>query len=247
MPDPSKTKEYYQSKLKEKKQKVGKTIKNNCLTAKSYKNPNIFGIKSAIIEHPKTSHKLSKIIKQVKKVSQIGGADNHLHGETKKMKIFGSKKNVKITKRLHSYIGYESTYNVKILKSFNPELQLKETEFTTKNKLIDLLSKLRGFKFVRTFVLEFNKIENDNGTKYATFYSNSKAKASINESDSENLFQSVYTPIISNMQIYLGKCSGWVIDSVLDHIINISKYSPLACNSYIKLPKELNHSKTKFD
>ena len=47
MPDPSKTKEYYQSKLKEKKQKIGKTIKNNCLTAKSYKNPNIFGIKSA--------------------------------------------------------------------------------------------------------------------------------------------------------------------------------------------------------
>ena len=92
MPDPSKTKEYYQSKLKEKKQKIGKTIKNNCLTAKSYKNPNIFGIKSAIIEHPKASHKLSKIIKQVKKVSQIGGADNHLHSETKKMKIFGRKK-----------------------------------------------------------------------------------------------------------------------------------------------------------
>ena len=247
MPDPSKTKEYYQSKLKEKKQKIGKTIKNNCLTAKSYKNPNIFGIKSAVIEHPKTSHKLSKIIKQVKKVSQIGGADNHLHSETKKNENFWKEKNVKITKRLHSYIGYASTYNVKILKSFNPELQLKETEFTTKNKLIDLLPKLRGFKFVRTFVLESNKIENDNGTKYATFYSKSKAKPNINKSDSENLFQSIYTPIISNIQIYLGKCSGWIIDSVLDHIINISKYSPLACNSFIKLPKELNHSKTKFD
>ena len=29
-----------------------------------------------------------------------------------------------------------SIYNVEILKSFNPELQLKDTEFTVKNKLI---------------------------------------------------------------------------------------------------------------
>ena len=29
-----------------------------------------------------------------------------------------------------------SIYNVEILNSFNPELQLKDTEFTIKNKLI---------------------------------------------------------------------------------------------------------------
>ena len=29
-----------------------------------------------------------------------------------------------------------SIYNVEILNSFNPELQLKDTEFTVKNKLI---------------------------------------------------------------------------------------------------------------
>ena len=35
--------------------------------------------------------------------------------------------------------------------------------------------------------------------------------------------------------------SGWIIDSVIDHIISISKYNPLAGSSYIKLTKELNH------
>ena len=37
-------------------------------------NPNIINIKSVTIEHPKTSRKLSKTIKQAKKFSQVGGA-----------------------------------------------------------------------------------------------------------------------------------------------------------------------------
>ena len=41
----------------------------------------------------------------------------------------------------------------------------------------------------------------------------------------------------------LGKDSGWIIDSVLDHAISISKYNPLGGNSYIKLPKELGRPK----
>ena len=42
---------------------------------------------------------------------------------------------------------------------FNTELQLKDTDSTIKNKLIDLLSELRGFQFVTTLVLEFKKIK----------------------------------------------------------------------------------------
>ena len=39
-------------------------------------------------------------------------------------------------------------------------------------------------------------------------------------------------------QFILRSYSGWIIDSVIDHNINISKYNPLAGSSYIKLPKE---------
>ena len=38
MPDPSKTKEYYESDLKKKKE-IGKTIKNNQSTTKTYGKP----------------------------------------------------------------------------------------------------------------------------------------------------------------------------------------------------------------
>ena len=43
------------------------------------------------------------------------------------------------------------------------------------------------------------------------------------------------------MQKSLGKNSGRIIDPVVDHNINISKYNTLPGSSYIELPKELNH------
>ena len=43
------------------------------------------------------------------------------------------------------------------------------------------------------------------------------------------------------MQKSLGKGSGWIIDSVIDHNISISKYNHFSGSSYIKLPKELDH------
>ena len=56
------------------------------------------------------------------------------------------------------------------------------------------------------------------------------------------LNQFILQLVISNKQKYLGKGSGQIIDSVIDHAISISKYNTLARNSYIALPKELNHS-----
>ena len=50
-----------------------------------------------------------------------------------------------------------------------------------------------------------------------------------------------YRKIITNIQKSLGKDSGWIIDSVIDHTISTSKYNLLAVGSYIKLPKELYH------
>ena len=72
------------------------------------------------------------------------------------------------------------------------------------------------------------------------FYSSSKAKIIINESGIENVFKSIYNAIIQNNQkslVLLGYCIFWMIDSVTDHIISISKYNPLVGSSYIKLPK----------
>ena len=93
-----------------------------------------------------------------------------------------------------------------------------------------------------TIVFVFKNIESDDKTKY-TIYSNSKGEVIINESYIVDVFKSVYTAVVSKTQKSLGKGSGWIIDSVIDHNTHISKYNPLAGNSYTELPKELSHQR----
>ena len=113
-------------------------------------------------------------------------------------------KNVKITKEAHAFKCFASSCNVEIIKSVDPELQLKDTESTIKSKLIDLLSQLKGFKLVTTLVLVFKKIESEDKTMYDNFYSSSKAKIVINERNINGVFQSIYTTIISDIQKFSG-------------------------------------------
>ena len=148
---------------------------------------------------------------------------------------------MKIAKREHAFQSYANTCNFKIWNTFDPELQLEDTVSAIKSKLIELLTQLKGFKFLPTLFLVFKEIESDYETKYKDFYSSSKAEIIINKSGIDNVFQSIYTTIIKDIQTSFRKGSGWIIDSVIDHTMSISKYNPLAGSSYIKLLKELDH------
>ena len=55
--------------------------------------------------------------------------------DTKNVKVFLNKKNVKMTKGAHTFKGQGSSFNVEILSSFNPELQLKDSESANENKI----------------------------------------------------------------------------------------------------------------
>ena len=95
--------------------------------------------------------------------------------------------------RLHLYI----------LNSFNPALQLNGTESAIKNELINSLTKLKGFKFVTTPVLVINwKMKSDNKRKYNMFYWHSTAETILTESDTNYVFESIYTTVISIIHIF---------------------------------------------
>ena len=184
VPHPRNAKEHYKTFLK-KKNKI--SLKQSKIITYQPKTFDTVDIKSDITEHPKTSRKLSKTIRQAEKLS----SNSSLHSDTKKRENFLNKKNIKIRKREHTFKGYASTYNDEIIKSFNPELQIKDTESAIKSKLKELLSQLRGFKFLTTFVLLFKKIEIKDKTKYDNFYSISKAEIIVNESDIDDVFKSI--------------------------------------------------------
>ena len=122
VPDPRNAKEHYQSFLRKENRKSVK--QSEIITYK----PKIFDtadVKSDITEHSKTSYKLCKsIIQDYPRQAEKVSSDSSLYSDTKKRGNFLNEKNIKITKRKHNFKGYSSTYNVKILNSFNPELQL---------------------------------------------------------------------------------------------------------------------------
>ena len=55
-----------------------------------------------------------------------------------------------------------------------------------------MLPELRGFKFVTTLILVFQKIESGDKKKFDNFYSSSKVEIIVNEKDIENVFKSIY-------------------------------------------------------
>ena len=93
IPDPRISKEHYQSLIKKKNTKSVKQSKIITYQPKTFENRNTVHIKSIITEHPKTSHKLFKTIRQAGKV----GSNSSLYSDTKKVKIF-SKKKIRNTK-----------------------------------------------------------------------------------------------------------------------------------------------------
>ena len=88
IPDPRDAKEHYQSFIREKNTKSIKQSKIITYQPKTFENPNIVERKSIITEHPKTSHKLSKTIRQAEKV----GFNSFLYSDTKNVKMFKRKK-----------------------------------------------------------------------------------------------------------------------------------------------------------
>lgn len=91
------------------------------------------------------------------------------------------------------------------------------------------------------------------------FYLNSNAGKVIYDTEINSIFESVYIKIIKKIRKYQVEDPDQTIDSVIELSINVSKYLyfetlilptitngwfyPLTGSSFIKSPKELNHSR----
>ena len=77
------------------------------------------------------------------------------------------------------------------MNSFAPELQLKDTESTIKNKLKTICSmNLLRFKSVTILVLKFKEIEDDD-RQYSIFYLSLRTEIIINDMDTDDTLESV--------------------------------------------------------
>jgi len=135
--------------------------------------------------------------------------------------------------------GYTKSFKVGTKNSKDPLIQLQNTRKGIENHFKTLLSDTKGFKFVETLKVNYEKISEDT-LIVKTAYCNINAVTVTNDNNI-NLDNS-NQDIINKFANWISEGSGWVINIIDNRYINIVKYNPLKGSSYINLPKELGNS-----
>ncbi|KAL9979362.1 hypothetical protein ACROYT_G017015 [Oculina patagonica] len=137
--------------------------------------------------------------------------------------------------------GYTKSFEIGIKNNKDPLLQLQNTRKAVENHIIKELSAMKGVKFIETLKVKFTKMSGDS-VIYKTAYFNSKAQTIINNLEIVESLQASKQQILNFVAQWISEGSGWTIESVDGHYINLVKYEPMKGESYIQLPPELRNS-----
>ena len=137
--------------------------------------------------------------------------------------------------------GYTSSFKINIKHSTDPLLQLQNTRIALGHHISKALSAIKGLKFIETLKVTFSKAQDD-GLIYKSAYFNSKPQTIINDISIYESLQLSKQQILNFVAQWISEGSGWTIQSVDNHYINLVKYEPLKGSSYIQLPSELRNS-----
>ena len=107
---------------------------------------------------------------------------------------------------------------------------------------------MKGFKFIETLEVTFEKgtIDSKTGKRvsiYKTAFFNGKAKTITKVDDIEPELNMSRQEILNVIDKWVSEGSGWVIDRIDSHYVNVTLYKPLNGSSYIELPTELRNPK----
>ena len=138
--------------------------------------------------------------------------------------------------------GYTKSFEINIKNNKDPLAQLQNTRKAIENHIISLIGSMKGLKFVETLKVTFKKTVNDK-TVYKTAYFNSKPQIIINNTEIPESLQLSKQKILNMIAQWISEGSGWTIESVDNHYLNIVQYQPMKGSSYIKLPQELRNGK----
>ena len=147
--------------------------------------------------------------------------------------------------------GYAKSYGIELQDNLNPLNHFTKTKASVESHLEGLLKDMKGFKFIETFEITFmkNKVEKldsinkINTIVYKTAFFNGKAKTITKANDIEHELSMSRQEILNMIDKWVSEGSGWVIDRIDSHYINVTTYQPLNGSSYIELhvPIELQN------
>ena len=131
--------------------------------------------------------------------------------------------------------GHAKSYQIELQDNLNPFNYFTKTKALVELHLEGLLKDMKGFKFIEMLTIMFmkNKVEKlDSINKiktivYKTAFFNGKAKIITKANDIEHELSMSRQEILNMIDKWVSEGSGWVIDRIDGHYINVTTYKPL--------------------
>ena len=144
--------------------------------------------------------------------------------------------------------GHAKSYGIELQDNLNPLNHFTKTKVLVESHLEDLLKTMKGFKFIETLEVTFENetIDSKTGERvsiYKTAFFNGKAETITKANDIEPELNTSRQEIFNTIDGWISEGSGWVIDRIDSHCINVTTYRPLQGSSYIELPTKLRSPK----
>ena len=151
--------------------------------------------------------------------------------------------------------GNVESFKISVSNNKDPLLQLQKTRKAIENHIIKNLTSKKGLKFIETLEVTFMKqkerkqgnlnfgevLNPFNNYDFKTAFFNSKAQDITNNEMVVEALKLSKDHILNIIAKWISEGSGWTIESVDNHYLNIVQYQPMKGSSYIKLPQELRH------
>ena len=166
-------------------------------------------------------------------------------------KILKDKKSLRvmITKKRKALNRAVKSLQVAIRERKDPAKQLYYTNPDVAEELQSIFNTDGAFKAQTTLKILFKKkkISGDGEQveevfEYKDAYFNSKAFTILDPDDIIEYLDKAAEELINSAAVWISEGSGWTIEEIQSHFVNIVKYLPLRGSSYVQLPKELRNS-----
>ena len=144
--------------------------------------------------------------------------------------------------------GHAKSYGIELQDNLNPLNHFTKTRALVESHLESLLKDKKGFKFIETLEVTFVKvtIDSETGKSVSTYkkaFFNSEAKTITKADNIECELNMSIQEILKLIDQWVSEGSGWVIDRIDRHYINVTTYTPLHGSSYTELSTELRNPK----
>ena len=136
--------------------------------------------------------------------------------------------------------GYAKSYEISIIHKKDPLLQLQKTRTVLESQITSLLTSMNGLKFLEALKVTLSKIS-DEEKIYSTPVFFSTPQTIMNNTEIKVALEATQQKILNKIAIWISEGSGWTIESVDHHYLNVVQFQPLVGSSYIKMPQVLRN------